>query len=96
VRLDETTTIYPLSGECILTGAELLCAYNQGCRIRVESVYTIPFTKASEKEKAKEDAKEVENAEARLMSMLTEVTLPQKTNKTHKIKSKVNNIKPFA
>ena len=26
VRADETTTVYPLEGNCIITGAELLCA----------------------------------------------------------------------
>lgn len=33
VKTDENSTIYPLEGDCLLTGAELLCAYNQGCQI---------------------------------------------------------------
>lgn len=43
VRVDEDTTVYPLNGSCVLTGSELLCAYNQGCKVKVEDIYTIPF-----------------------------------------------------
>lgn len=43
VYLDETTTVYPTSGECILTGAEYVLAINQGCEITVSSCVEIPF-----------------------------------------------------
>jgi hypothetical protein len=43
--LDELTTIYPLEGECSLTGSEYLTAKKQGCEIDVELVYYIPFSK---------------------------------------------------
>jgi len=52
VRLDDDTTVYPLEGVCTLTGAELLCAYNQGCVVKMKEVYTIPFhTRSAEKQK---------------------------------------------
>jgi len=43
IYLDETTTIYPTSGECVLTGAEYVLARNQGCKIEVSSCVEIPF-----------------------------------------------------
>jgi len=42
--LDETTTVYPLEGECLLTGAEYLLAKTQKCNIKIEEVFTIPFS----------------------------------------------------
>lgn len=57
VRADESTTVYPLEGACVLTGAELLCAYNQKCRIMVESAYVIPFyMRTKQKEHEEQDA----------------------------------------
>src|ERR1700728_1864156 len=37
--IDETTTIYPLSGSCLLTGPEYVLARNQGCVIKIKSVF---------------------------------------------------------
>ena len=42
--LDETTTVYPLEGECLLTGAEYLLAKTQKCNIKIEEVFTVPFS----------------------------------------------------
>lgn len=41
--LDETTTIYPLSGNCMLTGAEYILAKQQDCKFEIENIYYIPF-----------------------------------------------------
>jgi hypothetical protein len=41
--LDETATVYPLSGEAVLTGAEYLLAKSQGCEITIKNIYYIPF-----------------------------------------------------
>jgi len=43
--LDETTTIYPLEGEGILTGAEYNLAESQGCTFNIKEIYYIPFEK---------------------------------------------------
>ena len=43
VYVDDTTTVYPLEGKCILTGAEYILARNQGCSIVAEEIYRIPF-----------------------------------------------------
>jgi len=41
--VDENTTVYPLSGECSLTGAEYLLAVNQKCDLKISDIYYIPF-----------------------------------------------------
>lgn len=41
--VDETTTVYPLQGTAILTGAEYILARNQGCRFTVHESFYIPF-----------------------------------------------------
>jgi len=41
--LDETTTIYPLEGSAVLTGSEYLLAISQGCELKIEEIYWIPF-----------------------------------------------------
>lgn len=41
--IDETTTVYPLKGSGILTGAEYLLAKRQGCKFKVRFIYQIPF-----------------------------------------------------
>jgi hypothetical protein len=43
VFLDETTTVYPLQGDCILTGSEYLTARSQGCEIKAQSFLYVPF-----------------------------------------------------
>lgn len=40
--IDETTTIYPLTGSCLLTGPEYVLARNQGCNVKIKSVFHIP------------------------------------------------------
>jgi len=40
---DLNTTVYPLTGDCILTGAEYILAKLQGCEITIESIINIPF-----------------------------------------------------
>jgi len=42
--MDKTTTVYPLDGECILTGPEYLLARNQKCDIKIKSAFYIPAT----------------------------------------------------
>src|SRR5947209_11284219 len=42
--LDETTTVYPLEGECLLTGAEYLLAKTQECNIKIDEVFMVPFS----------------------------------------------------
>lgn len=44
-HINESTTVYPLEGSCILTGAEYLLAKNQGCEITVQECYRVPFSK---------------------------------------------------
>ena len=43
VSVDETTTVYPLKGDCILTSSEYILAKNQGCELDIKHVYRIPF-----------------------------------------------------
>jgi hypothetical protein len=45
--VDETTTVYPLEGECVLTGAEYILAKNQGCKLKIIEIYYIPFSKVN-------------------------------------------------
>jgi hypothetical protein len=42
--VNETTTVYPLHGSCILTGSEYSLAEAQGCVITVEECYHVPFS----------------------------------------------------
>ena len=44
VYINETSTVYPLTGRAILTGAEYILARNQGCKFTIFSVYRIPFS----------------------------------------------------
>jgi hypothetical protein len=46
--VDETTTVYPLEGECIFTGIEYILARNQGCNINIKEIFYIPFEKDKE------------------------------------------------
>lgn len=48
--VDETTTVYPLEGEGILTGPEYLLAKNQKCDLKISDIYYIPFEKNKEGE----------------------------------------------
>lgn len=48
--VDETTTVYPLSGSAILTGPEYILARNQACDIFIKEVYKVPFKKSVDSE----------------------------------------------
>ena len=48
--VNENCTVYPLSGQCIITGSEYLLAQKQGCKFVFEDVYIIPFQKSEYKE----------------------------------------------
>jgi hypothetical protein len=48
--VDETCTVYPLSGECVVTGSEYLLAKHQGCVFRYENIYLTPFFKSEYKD----------------------------------------------
>lgn len=41
--MDKDTTVYPLKGEAILTGAEYLVARNMGCKFTFKEIILIPF-----------------------------------------------------
>lgn len=43
VHIDETTSVYPLEGESILTGAEYLLAKSQKCELKISDIYYLPF-----------------------------------------------------
>lgn len=45
--VDANTTVYPLKGECVLTGAEYLLAKSQGCALDITEVFYLPFAKES-------------------------------------------------
>jgi hypothetical protein len=38
-----TTTVYPLTGQCFLTGPEYLLCKLQGCEIKIESIINTPY-----------------------------------------------------
>lgn len=46
--VDETTTVYPLSGDSLLTGIEYLLAERQGCKMIIYYGICIPFDKNQE------------------------------------------------
>lgn len=62
VYADDVTTVYPLSGECNLTGSEYVLARNQGCEIKVDSVVEVPFLSVKKDKKDKEDKENKEIA----------------------------------
>jgi len=43
--VDANTTVYPLKGECVLTGAEYLLAKKQGCVFELSEIFYLPFAK---------------------------------------------------
>jgi len=40
--VDENCTVYPLTGNCVLTGAEYLLALSQNCKLKIHDVYITP------------------------------------------------------
>jgi hypothetical protein len=47
--VDDTCTVYPLQGKCLLTGAEYLLATSQNCKFTIEEIYKIPFSTFTKK-----------------------------------------------
>lgn len=45
VFLDDTTTVYPLTGNCVITGIEYVLAKNQGCKFKFQEIFKVPFGK---------------------------------------------------
>lgn len=59
---DNETTVYPLKGEAVLTGAEYLLAKSQECIIEIIEIFKVPFKiKIGKKNKCPYDGKVVEN-----------------------------------
>lgn len=46
--VDQTTTVYPMTGDCFLTGPEFVLAKNQGCKLTLKRVIMIPFERNGE------------------------------------------------
>jgi hypothetical protein len=47
--LDESTTIYPTSGESVISGIEYMLAKNQGCTFnKIKEAFIIPFERVKE------------------------------------------------
>jgi hypothetical protein len=51
VHIDETTSVYPLEGEAILTGAEYLLAKSQKCDLKISDIYYLPFERTKKERK---------------------------------------------
>jgi hypothetical protein len=49
VYIDENTSVYPLEGEGILTGAEYLLAKSQKCELKISDIYYLPFERTKER-----------------------------------------------
>jgi len=45
--VDESTVVFPRSGDCLLTGAEYILAKNQKCKIGIQEIFYVPFVKKS-------------------------------------------------
>lgn len=48
--IDETCTVYPLKGICVITGAEYLLALSQKCVFKLNDIYYTPFKKSEHKD----------------------------------------------
>jgi hypothetical protein len=48
--VDETCTVYPLKGSCVITGAEYLLSLSQQCHFIYSTIYLIPFYKSEHKD----------------------------------------------
>jgi hypothetical protein len=48
--VDETCTVYPLKGSCVITGAEYLLALSQQCRFNYFEIYLTPFSQSEYKD----------------------------------------------
>lgn len=46
--VDENTTVYPLSGDFLMTGIEYLLAKRMGCDLKIDEAYEIPFDRTEE------------------------------------------------
>lgn len=47
--VDENCTVYPLKGDCVITGAEYLLALSQQCKFVYEDINLIPFASSEYK-----------------------------------------------
>lgn len=47
--VDENCTVYPLTGSCVITGAEYILAKQQGCVFSYKDIYLTPFFKSEYK-----------------------------------------------
>jgi hypothetical protein len=59
VHIDETTSVYPLEGEGILTGAEYLLAKSQKCELKISDIYYLPFERTKERKIINQPFKEI-------------------------------------
>ena len=48
--IDDTTTVYPLSSRCVITGSEYVLAKSQGCQFTYHNIYHLPFAKSEHRE----------------------------------------------
>lgn len=48
--IDDTCTVYPLTGSCVITGAEYLLAVTQKCKLKISDIFYTPFQKSEFKE----------------------------------------------
>jgi hypothetical protein len=48
--VDENSTVYPLKGSCVITGAEYLLALSQKCNFKIYDIYFTPFFKSEYKD----------------------------------------------
>lgn len=65
--VDETTTVYPLEGECHLTGPEYILALEQCCEIIFKEICYIPMKKYASKDPKEELTKEQKDQAELLM-----------------------------
>jgi hypothetical protein len=50
--IDDTCTVYPIEGTCVLTGAEYILATSQKCKLIIEEIYHIPFFTKGKKDES--------------------------------------------
>lgn len=48
--IDESTTVYPLSGQALLTGSEYLLALSQNCTMQITEIIHVPFKQETDLE----------------------------------------------
>jgi len=48
--VEDNCTVYPLTGSCVITGAEYLLALDQKCTLKIHDIYLTPFKSGGNKE----------------------------------------------